>query len=144
MTPYLRGLDGHDLRKQAAPGPESCANSARPQAAQGSAVLSPSALVMYEAMGRGFMMRVAHGSQLAQFVNTRPSGYSSAVVGCGFGTRDIAAVNELIASGLVHQLTEHGEPPVGSKERARLGGWRSGWRELGLDGDVADWWVCTQ
>jgi hypothetical protein len=102
--------------------------------------LSPSALVLYQAMGEGFMMRVAHGGELAQFAPIRQAD----VMGTGFASRDFEAVKELVESGLVHQLTEHGEPPFGSKERARLGSWRSGWRELGLDGDVADWWVCTQ
>jgi hypothetical protein len=53
------------------------------------------------------------------------------------GEDNVKAVRELIQSGLIHKLTELGEPPDGDTRRL-------GWRELGLDGDVADWWVCTQ
>jgi hypothetical protein len=53
------------------------------------------------------------------------------------GEDNVKAVRELIQSGLIHKLTELGEPPDGDTRRL-------GWRELGLDGGVADWWVCTQ
>ena len=53
------------------------------------------------------------------------------------GEDNVKAVRELIQSGFIHKLTELGEPSEGETRRL-------GWRELGLDGDVADWWVCTQ
>jgi hypothetical protein len=55
---------------------------------------------------------------------------------------DAPPVRELIERGLIRKLTEDGEPPPA--ERTREGGYRIGWREAGYDGDVADWWTCTQ
>ena len=53
-----------------------------------------------------------------------------------------AVCESLLASGLLHQLTEHGEPPV---EQRKLGeGYRCGWREIGLPGDQYRLWVCVQ
>ena len=40
------------------------------------------------------------------------------------------------------KLSELGVPPVG--QRQHVSGWKCGWRELGLDGDVADWYVFIQ
>ena len=47
------------------------------------------------------------------------------------------------------KLSELGVPPVGQRQptsatRTAFSGWKCGWRELGLDGDVADWYVFIQ
>ena len=40
------------------------------------------------------------------------------------------------------KLNEEGYPPA--SQRKGLTGWKCGWRELGLDGDVADWYCFVQ
>jgi hypothetical protein len=79
-------------------------------------------------MGNGMRLRIPKdGTEpmlvegLARFGHHRPS-------------EPIApeAVSWLLGSGLIAKLTEQGE------------GQRAGWRDAGYDGDVADWYVCTQ
>lgn len=43
---------------------------------------------------------------------------------------------------LLHELTEHGEPPA--DQRKRYEGYRIGWREAGLPGDQYRLFVCIQ
>jgi hypothetical protein len=44
--------------------------------------------------------------------------------------------------GQLGKLNELGYPPLG--QRTASMGWKSGWRELGLDGDIADWYCFVQ
>ena len=79
-------------------------------------------------MGDGYRLRVPH-----DLTNHPPS------LRDGVGDRSRMSmivtkdeVQALIGSGMITKLTEHGE------------GQRLGWRSAGYDGEVADWWVCTQ
>ena len=54
----------------------------------------------------------------------------------------VGAVRGLGHRPLLGKLSELGMPPVG--QRQHVSGWKCGWRELGLDGDVADWYVFIQ
>lgn len=95
---------------------------------------------LYEMMGRGGKLRVPlNGSQIT--VNIRDVA-SSKWADWEVHPISLEAFQELAATGFIHKLTEHGEPP--SEQRKPRDGWRSGWREIGLDGESADWWVCTQ
>lgn len=96
--------------------------------------LSHGAQVLFHSMGLGFVLGIPHDGS-TPFLRPRKGN------GCGFSGEQLAA-DELISSGLIYKLTEHGEPPP--EQRKRGDGWRNGWREMNLDGDVADWWVCTQ
>lgn len=96
--------------------------------------ISNEAAIVYSTMGNGFILRVPHDGNTPQMI-PRDGG------GCGFSC-DIKTVEELARIGLIHKLTEHGEPPP--EQRKRGDSWRSGWRDKGLDGAIADWWVCTQ
>jgi hypothetical protein len=96
---------------------------------------------LYGLMGRGARLRIPYGEQLGQLVSCQLVSWPS---GLRFANHfSLEAINELVASGLIHKLTELGEPPT-EEERKKQGSWRLGWRELGMDGDVAAWWVCTQ
>lgn len=48
----------------------------------------------------------------------------------------------LLQGGLLHELTEHGEPPA--SERKPNEGYRAGWRETGLPGEQYRIFVMTQ
>lgn len=52
------------------------------------------------------------------------------------------AATALLESGLLHELTEHGEPPP--DQRKRHEGYRTGWREAGLPGEQYRLFVCIQ
>lgn len=85
-------------------------------------------------MGRGQPLRVPHDGSAATFAAVHT------------GQHTIVASTELVKllmeSGQIHKLTEFGEPPIGQRKKGE--GWRSGWSELGLDGDHADYYVLTQ
>lgn len=96
--------------------------------------VSNEAAIVYSTMGSGFIIRVPHDGTTPKLVPRDGDG-------CGFSCA-AKPVEELAALGMIHKLTEHGEPPP--EQRKRGESWRNGWRDKGLDGDVADWWVCTQ
>lgn len=96
--------------------------------------LSADARAIVRYLGTGFKLRVPHDGSMAELVS--PEGSSKTV--------EDPVVKELISSGQVHKLTELGEPPIRSEERKRARGWRCGWREIGLDGSTADWYLLTQ
>lgn len=82
-------------------------------------------------IGSGFRLRVPHNEDAA------PTLVDGIAIQCKQQPRESIVVStaqaeQLIGSGLLTKLTEHGE------------GQRLGWRSAGYDGDVADWWVCTQ
>jgi hypothetical protein len=103
--------------------------------------VSEAARDLYTSMGRGATLRIPHdGTQPQLILFTRDHR-----VDLKQSHREpvsLSAFADLAATGLIHQLTELGEPPV--DKRINLRSWRQGWREMGYDGDVADWWVCTQ
>jgi hypothetical protein len=95
-------------------------------------------------MGQGHILRMPHGQSAGSAVQSDVDANGKLYwrpIGPPIQT---AIVDELAAQGIITKLTELGEPPAGSEERARAGGWRNGWRELGLDGETADCWVCMQ
>jgi hypothetical protein len=92
--------------------------------------LSASAGVIWSAMGRGFRLRIPHDGGPTQLIAGFRENWRE--YGPGFSTSDTAAIEELMQSGLISKLTE-------DRYHDRIG-----WREAGYDGDVADWWVCTQ
>lgn len=86
---------------------------------------SKQAQQLFRDIGRGTPLRMPHDvSKTAALVDTPhwQLGYEEQPV-----SRAIA--QELIEANVLHKLTEH---QIGS---------RSGWREMGLDGTVADFWV---
>lgn len=78
-------------------------------------------------IGSGYRLRIARDGSDARLVDAYglPNGRAPIPL-------DKPEVDAVISSGLITKLTEHGE------------GSRIGWRAAGYDGDVADWWVCTQ
>jgi hypothetical protein len=102
--------------------------------------MSDSAGELYEHMGEGGILRVPHdGSQptihIREYKRFNWKDWESYPV-------DRAVFAELSATGFIHKLTEWGEPPA--QERKRYDSYRSGWREMNLNGETADWWVSTQ
>jgi hypothetical protein len=85
-------------------------------------------------IGRGQPLMVLKDGSGAVFAAVRPG---QEVV---HASADLVA--ELLSSGMLHKMSELGEPPVGQRKRGD--GWRSGWRELGWDGKIADWYVLVQ
>lgn len=82
---------------------------------------------LLDRMGSGYRLRISHDGADVRLVDAYglPNGRAPILL-------DKPEVDAAIASGLITKLTEHGE------------GSRIGWRSAGYDGDVADWWVCTQ
>lgn len=94
---------------------------------------------IFEIMGRETRaLRVPHDGSPASLRRTFP------VVENGATGPDEYLVDPEILPYLISpfrqlgKLSELGVPPVG--QRQHVSGWKCGWRELGLDGDVADWY----
>jgi hypothetical protein len=91
-------------------------------------------LRVFRLMGQGYKLCVPHDGSQPQMIS-----YS--------GERPVKipirpeVFLPLIDEGILHKLTEHGEPPP--EERQGLTSWRLGWREKGLDGEHADFFVMT-
>jgi hypothetical protein len=91
---------------------------------------------LYERMGQGNRLRVDHDSGVCSLFHTMAGDFLLLV------PINRQAFEELRLTGFIHKLTEHGEPPPAQRKRGD--GWRNGWRELNLDGEIADWWVLAQ
>jgi hypothetical protein len=87
---------------------------------------------IYQEIGSGMRLRVPHdGSPATMEPDPR---FKQAMVPFP-GESRVVSVKELsqaLASGLLHKLAEENIEQ------------RIGWREAGMDGDVADWYVMTQ
>lgn len=88
--------------------------------------LSPPAAGVLNAMGLGMPLRVPHDGSAAMLIDSTSKGRES------LGPVNPDHLQELVASGVITKLT---------KDR---NGQRVGWAEKGFDGDVADFYVCTQ
>ena len=105
---------------------------------------------LYERMGAGGLLRVPHdGSpptihirEMKRFSWKDCRGFIRFPRNWESYPVEKAAFEEVASTGFIHKLTEHGEPPP--EQRKRGEGWRNGWRDMNLDGQSADWWVCTQ
>lgn len=110
--------------------------------------LSENAQAVFRLIGHGYTLRVPHGSPSDSELVIPPLRSSHGV----FPSLILSeterkphpfTVLEIIRCPLLHKLSADGEPPP--SERKRNEGWRLGWHELGFtDGDVADYYVCTQ
>ena len=80
-------------------------------------------------IGNGMRLRVPHGPAWAQLVKD-PRGFPDAGESEPVATK---MVRYLIRSGTLWKMVE--DRTGDSKS------WRMGWRESGMDGDVADWYV---
>ena len=97
-------------------------------------------------MGHGFWLRVPHdgGQPELRRHYPDPSGtYCSddAVPVPREFLPELLFLPELCVMQL-GKIDEEGYPPA--SQRKALTGWKCGWRELGLDGDVADWYCFVQ
>jgi hypothetical protein len=102
---------------------------------------------LYERMGRGGLLRVPRGGGTPTIHVRRAGQFNCGVARFNWKAWDSQpvlreAVDDLASAGFIHKLTEHGEPPLEHRKKGE--GWRDGWREMHLDGETADWWVCTQ
>jgi hypothetical protein len=111
-------------------------------AALGLTMISQAARDLYGSMGRGGKLRVPLSGLSPEIVLPGRDGRIDLKTSHRVCIATPNIVAELANTGLIHKLTEHGEPPP--EQRAKHGGYRIGWREAGYDGDAADWWVCTQ
>ena len=90
--------------------------------------MSNGAQAIFTLIERGTPLRIPHDPAIAPSVVESPHwpvGLQEQIV-------DRSAVQELLGSGLLHKLSENGE------------GARVGWKYIGLDGSIADFWVCVQ
>jgi len=95
--------------------------------------LSAEAKLAWYAIGQGMVLRVWHDPVSCSLID-----------GCRCEEQIIrpdipisaAVAQELIASGVLWKLTEE---RIGNRT-----GYREGWKDAGLDGTVADFWVCLQ
>jgi hypothetical protein len=90
--------------------------------------MSAAAQDIYERIGTGLILRIAHDSGAASFVNGS-AGFLNCCV-------DGKAARELIEGRVLYKLAKDRE--------GDQGGSRCGWEELGLDGNAADFWVHIQ
>jgi len=85
---------------------------------------------VYDAIGHGMRLRVPHNYPAQPAALVPDPRYAE-----GTTPRtelSVPVVHEVLSSGLLFKLTEH-------QEHNRLG-----WRECGMDGDIADWYVFIQ
>lgn len=97
------------------------------------------AQLIMEAIGRGRRLRVVknsvHGATLVNnYADWRPPHVPRHLVSTApvIGPLDASAVAELLELGVLTKLTEHQQDQ------------RVGWRDIGLDGSKADFYVCIQ
>jgi hypothetical protein len=96
--------------------------------------LSKSDEQVWRLIGAGMRVRVPHGKPEEAMLVPDPRYPQHAP--CAALPVSFASVQALLAAGLLHQMVEH---RVGDSKS-----WRTGWREAGMDGDVADWYVAMQ
>lgn len=97
----------------------------------------PETRAAFDKIGKGMKLAIARDGSVAKLIPDHR-------IDSSLREEPVSEVvcEALLTSGLLHELTEHGEPPV--EERRQHEGYRMGWREVGLPGEQYRLFVCMQ